>query len=236
VPDSGSTGAAAPEGALSGRFPACLLLLTAAAGVVDATSYLAFNHAFAATLTGNLVFVGLAGIGAPGFLLTFLVGAIAGFFVGAFFAGRWIHRRAGNRVELLRSFTSIQLIPIGLAAIVALVVRSAVTSGALLAMLVLLAFSMGVQAVGAARMKVPGLERTTVLTTTFANIGADAFATREGHAVSIRWILSIVALVGGAVVGGALYLRTELWVPLAVAAAIVAIVALAAFSIREAAV
>jgi uncharacterized membrane protein YoaK (UPF0700 family) len=220
-------------GAPGEAFPVYLLALTAGAGIVDATSYLAFSHTFAATMTGNLIFVGLAGIGAPGFVLVALVGALISFFLGAFVAGRWIHRRSANRVQLLRGFTSAQLVPTALAALLSFLLGTPLPYWGMMPLLALLAFSMGIQAAGAARMRVPGLERTTVLTTTFANLGADAFATPESYAVSARWLLSIVALVGGAVVGGALFLRESLWVPLAVASALVALVVLGAFLIRE---
>jgi uncharacterized membrane protein YoaK (UPF0700 family) len=214
-------------------FPIYLLALTAVAGLVDATSYLAFSHTFAATMTGNLIFVGLAGIGATGFVLAALVVALFAFFVGAFVAGRWIHRRSANQVQLLRGFTTAQLVPTGLAAVIAFLVGSPGSSVGVPVLLVLLAFSMGVQAAGAARMKVPGLERTTVLTTTFANLGADAFAEPGGYTVSARWVLSIVALVGGAILGGALVIRVNLWVPLAVATLLVGLVVLGAYLIRE---
>lgn len=43
-----------------GPLPALLLALTMLAGVVDATSILRLGHVFVATMTGNLVFIGLA--------------------------------------------------------------------------------------------------------------------------------------------------------------------------------
>jgi hypothetical protein len=50
-----------------GPLPAMLLALTALAGIVDATSILALKHVFVATMTGNVVFIGLGLSGAPRF-------------------------------------------------------------------------------------------------------------------------------------------------------------------------
>ena len=49
-----------------GPLPAMLLSLTVLAGIVDATSILRLGHVFVATMTGNLVFLGLAAAGANG--------------------------------------------------------------------------------------------------------------------------------------------------------------------------
>ena len=50
-----------------GPLPALLLALTMLAGVLDATTILRLGHVFVATMTGNLVFMGLAAAGAQGF-------------------------------------------------------------------------------------------------------------------------------------------------------------------------
>src|ERR1700760_1084376 len=52
-----------------GPLPAMLVALTVLAGIVDATSILKLGHVFVATMTGNLVFVGLAIAGAKGFAI-----------------------------------------------------------------------------------------------------------------------------------------------------------------------
>jgi uncharacterized membrane protein YoaK (UPF0700 family) len=52
-----------------GPLPALLLLLTVATGVVDAVSLLALGRVFIANMTGNVVFIGFALAGAPGFSL-----------------------------------------------------------------------------------------------------------------------------------------------------------------------
>src|SRR4051812_35232094 len=66
-----------------GPLPALLLVLTVLAGVVDAVSILSLGRVFVANMTGNIVFVGFALAGAPGFSLAASLSALGGFLVGA---------------------------------------------------------------------------------------------------------------------------------------------------------
>ena len=103
-----------------GPLPALLLVLTVVTGLVDAVSVLSLGRVFVANMTGNVVFVGFALAGAPGFSLSASLFALAGFLVGAW-AGGLIHAgAAGNRGRLL--FTSL-LAELGLLAIAAVVAQ-----------------------------------------------------------------------------------------------------------------
>jgi uncharacterized membrane protein YoaK (UPF0700 family) len=64
-----------------GPLPAILLILTIVTGVVDAVSILALGRVFVANMTGNVVFIGFALVGVPGFSLTASLAALAGFIV-----------------------------------------------------------------------------------------------------------------------------------------------------------
>ena len=66
-----------------GPLPPLLLVLTVVTGVVDAVSILRLGRVFVAHMTGNVVFSGLALVGAPGFSLSASLAALAGFLVGA---------------------------------------------------------------------------------------------------------------------------------------------------------
>ena len=44
-----------------------LLGLTVVSGLIDAVSYLGLGHVFTANMTGNVVVLGFAAAGAPGF-------------------------------------------------------------------------------------------------------------------------------------------------------------------------
>ncbi len=221
---------AAPE-SVDRLIPPLILTLTGVAGLVDAVSYLAFDRAFAATQTGNLIFLGLAGAQAPGFVVGALATTLIAFFAGAFLTGRGLVRLATGKTRLFHVFTAAQFVPVALSAVVQATVPSLGVTVHLAILLGLLAFAMGIQAAGTNRLRIPGLERTTVLTTTMTLVAADSFASRENHAVSVRWLVSILVLVAGAAVGAELYSHVGLTVPLAVAAALIGIVALGAYAL-----
>lgn len=207
------------------RIPALILLLTGVAGLVDAVSYLAFDRAFAATQTGNLVFLGLATARTPGFVVLALATALLGFMAGALVTGRILLRGVVSKARLFRVFTAAQFVPVALAAGLQGCVPALVSSIPVTILLGLLAFAMGIQASGTNRLGIPGLERTTVLTTTITLVAADSFTGKDTHARSVRWIASILALVAGATLGAELYSRLGLLVPLILAAALVGIAA-----------
>ncbi|KRE23363.1 hypothetical protein ASG80_06490 [Agromyces sp. Soil535] len=52
---------------LHGPLPAILLLLTIGTGLIDAISVLGLGRVFIANMTGNIVFIGFALAGAPGY-------------------------------------------------------------------------------------------------------------------------------------------------------------------------
>ena len=77
-----------PEpGSKHGPLPPLLLALTLLTGLVDAFSYLVLGHVFVANMTGNVVFLGFALAGAPGFSIAASVVALGSFWSGAFIGG-----------------------------------------------------------------------------------------------------------------------------------------------------
>jgi uncharacterized membrane protein YoaK (UPF0700 family) len=84
-----------------GPLPALLLALTIVTGLVDAVSILSLGRVFVANMTGNVVFVGFALAGAPGFSLGASLSALAGFLVGAGAGGRLAIRFRSHRGRLL---------------------------------------------------------------------------------------------------------------------------------------
>jgi Protein of unknown function (DUF1275) len=67
-----------------GPLPPVLLSMTVVTGLVDAFSYLTLGHVFVANMTGNVVFLGFALAGAPGFSISASLTALAAFAAGAF--------------------------------------------------------------------------------------------------------------------------------------------------------
>ena len=86
-----------------GRLPAILVVLTVVTGLVDAVSILALGRVFVANMTGNVVFVGFAIAGAPGFSLSASLAALAGFLLGALGAGVLTGRLGDRRTALCGS-------------------------------------------------------------------------------------------------------------------------------------
>src|SRR3954467_4250067 len=86
-----------------GPLPALMLVLTVLTGVVDAISILSLGRVFVANMTGNVVFVGFALAGAPGFSLAASLSALGGFLVGAAIGGVAVDRLGAHRGRPRRS-------------------------------------------------------------------------------------------------------------------------------------
>jgi hypothetical protein len=77
-----------PADAGDGRLVPLLLAMTIVTGVVDAVSILRLGHVFVANMTGNVVFLGFALAGGPGFSVSASLVALAAFLCGAAIGGR----------------------------------------------------------------------------------------------------------------------------------------------------
>ena len=92
-----------------GRPPHPLLVsfgaLTVVSGFVDAVSYLGLGHVFTANMTGNVVLIGFAVAGAPGFSVSASLCALGAFLVGAVVGGRLARHVSPERALLLVALT-----------------------------------------------------------------------------------------------------------------------------------
>src|SRR6476659_2766352 len=93
-----------------GPLPALMLVLTVLTGVVDAVSILSLGRVFVANMTGNVVFVGFALAGAPGFSLAAPLSALGGFLVGAAVGGAVAERLGSHRGRLLAAVSAGELV------------------------------------------------------------------------------------------------------------------------------
>src|SRR5881227_2481884 len=104
---AGRSGLARPTGVFiderHGPLPALLLALTVLAGGLDAISILRLGGVFVATMTGNLVFLGLAAAGAKGFAVGTSALALGGFVLGALIGGRACRAARSHRAMALRN-------------------------------------------------------------------------------------------------------------------------------------
>jgi uncharacterized membrane protein YoaK (UPF0700 family) len=209
-----------------GPLPPLLVSMTLATGLVDAFSYLVLGHVFVANMTGNVVLLGFALAGAPGFSIAASATALVAFFVGALIGGRLGSRYSGHRGRLHSSAAAIQSLFLAASVILAALSGSPVTTGYRYALIVALGTAMGIQNAAARKIAVPDLT-TTVLTLTITGIAADsALAGGPGSKAGSR-LVAVATMLAGAVTGAVLVRHAPLFYPLAIAFVTIAIGAVA---------
>jgi uncharacterized membrane protein YoaK (UPF0700 family) len=204
------------RGTRHGPLPPLLVSMTLVTGLVDAFSYLVLGHVFVANMTGNVVLLGFALVGAPGFSIAASVAAIAAFGVGALVGGKIGSRFARNRGELFSTAALIQAVFLVSGVILAALSGNPVTSGFRYSVIVVLAIAMGIQNASARKLAVPDLT-TTVLTMTITGVAADSHAAGGQGSKAGRRLIAIGAMLMGAVIGAALVLHAPIAYPLAIA-------------------
>lgn len=213
---------ASASGAPTSPLPWLLMLLSATTGLVDAASVLGLGKVFTANMTGNVVFLGFAAAGTPGFSWPTYVAAILTFMLGALLAGRMARRQAGKPLGgwLIRS----ALIEAGLLWLAALTAvgfdLAAPDRPRVFAIIALTAVAMGYRNATIRQLKVPDLT-TTVLTLTITGIAADSRVAGGANPNWSRRVGAIVAIFAGALLGAVLMHAVGLWAPLALAGATV---------------
>jgi uncharacterized membrane protein YoaK (UPF0700 family) len=222
-------------GGRHGPLPPLLVAMTVVTGLVDAFSYLVLGHVFVANMTGNVVFLGFALVRAPGFSIAASVVALVSFWLGALVGGRIGARLGQHRGRLLAAAASLQAAFVAVAVILAGVSGSPVAAGFRYPLIVSLALAMGLQNATARRLAVPDLS-TTVLTLTITGIAADkaggggaAGATNAGPTTTGptngRRLVSVSAMIVGAVVGAVFVLHVAIVLPLVTALVLLLVVA-----------
>jgi uncharacterized membrane protein YoaK (UPF0700 family) len=205
-----------------------LVGLTVLTGVVDAASYLGLGHVFVANMTGNVVFIGFAIAGAPGLSAWSSLIALAAFLFGARTGAVVGRRLAAHRGRLLRGAGTVQALLLAVALVLALAAGTPPAQGARYAITASLAIAMGIQNAAAQRLAVPELT-TTVLTRTLAGLGGEGGGPL---ALRVRRVVSVVAMLIGALAGALLVLEASVAaaVGLALAVAVGIVLAVHALS------
>ena len=207
----------------SSPLPGLLLLLSVTTGLVDAVSVLGLGKVFTANMTGNVVFLGFAAAGTPGFKVAPYLVALITFFVGALIAGR-VGQNFGKR-PLRHWLTVAALIEAALLWIAAAValnfdVPTLQPTTGLFAIITLTAIAMGFRNATIRQLKVPDLT-TTVLTLTVTGIAADSSLAGGGNPNLLRRIGAIIAIFLGAAAGAMMVVHMGLALPLLVAGLVV---------------
>jgi len=210
-----------------------LLVLTLLSGLVDGVCYLGLGRVFTANMTGNVVILGFAAAGAPGFSVTACLTSLALFLVGAICGGR-ISSHVSQRSRLLAIAVSLEAIFVAAAAVVAFAASAVSTGWGRYTTIALLAFAMGIRNSVIRRLAVTDMT-TTVLTMTLTGLAADSSLAGGSNPRAGRRVAAVLAMLIGAVTGAALYLHRGAGLPLAIAAGVAAVTAVAASVSRSAA-
>ncbi len=200
-----------------------LLLLTLAAGSVDAISYLGLGHVFTAMMTGNTVLLGLAlgqgQIAAASRNILALLGFGGGVILGATIAER--DRSQSDWPPAVTRALALEGVLLGAFAAFWHLTGPARGEASLYSLIVLTAVAMGVQSAAVRRLGVPGIA-TTYITGTLTSLMVDVAQMLRGMQVPdspqtalIPWerrlgLLTAVFVVYavGALAGGLLRLRS----------------------------
>jgi uncharacterized membrane protein YoaK (UPF0700 family) len=213
------------RGGPHGPLPLLLLGLTLVTGLVDAFSYLLLGHVFVANMTGNVVFLGFAIAGAPGFSIPASLVALVAFVCGALIGGKIASGQGDHRGHLLAAATSIQVLLLGTSVVVTAASGDPVAAGFRYALIILLGISMGIQNAVARKLAVPDLT-TTVLTLTITGVAADSTIAGGTGSAAGRRLVAVTAMFIGALLGAALVLHIHIVAPLAIALVVTAAVGL----------
>jgi len=210
-----------------------LLTLTVLSGVVDGVCYLGLGHVFTANMTGNVVLLGFAAAGAPGFSVSASLTSLALFLVGAVCGGR-ISKYVSRRSRMLSVAVALEAIFVASAAVVAFVATSVAAGWARYTTIALLAFAMGIRNAVIRRLAVPDMT-TTVLTMTLTGLAADSTLAGGSNPHMSRRIAAVLAMLIGAVIGASLLIHRGAALPLAISAGAAAATAATVYASRCAA-
>ncbi len=209
--------------------PWLLLLLSLTTGLVDAISILGLGKVFTANMTGNIVFLGFAAAGAPGFRVAPYIAALAAFLFGALVAGRTgrVHAtRPLRRWLVTAALLEAGLLWIAAALAIGFDVAAQTPSATLFAIIALTGIAMGFRNGTIRQLKVPDLT-TTVLTLTLTGLAADSTPAGGGNPNWGRRLGGVAAIFAGAALGALLVTHLGLALPLMITGALVLVGTLA---------
>lgn len=213
----------APSKASTAPLPWLLLLLSVTTGLVDAISVLGLGKVFTANMTGNIVFLGFAATGTPGFHAPSYLAAIAAFMIGALVAGRIGKHHAGlplRRWLLVAALVEAVLLWMAAGVAMGFDIASQSPGSSLYIIIALTGLAMGFRNATIRQLKVPDLT-TTVLTLTMTGLAADSTPAGGDNPNWGRRIGSIAAIFLGAGIGAVLVSRSGLTLPLMLAGGLV---------------
>lgn len=198
-----------------------MLILTFSTGVVDAVGYLGFDRVFTGNMTGNVVILGMGLAGAEELPVLRPLLALGLFLVGALLGGRLSTHEVGwtRRTTLAFGLAALSLTLLA----VVMATMDAADSGPVGTVTTsTLALTMGLQAATARRLGVTDVS-TVVVTSTITGLAADSRLAGGQGPRSGRRALAVLLILLGALTG-ALLLRIDPWVGVALSATLCLVV------------
>ena len=117
------------RGTRDGPLPPMLVSMTLVTGLVDAFSYLVLGHVFVANMTGNVVLLGFALVGTPGFSVQSSLLAIFSFVLGSLAGGRLGAHFKTHRGRHLSSAATVQVVFLATGTILAAIAAKPLAAG-----------------------------------------------------------------------------------------------------------
>jgi uncharacterized membrane protein YoaK (UPF0700 family) len=225
--------AAEADRALTGAFERrhlllpTLLLMTLATGVIDAVSYLALGSVFTANMTGNVVLIGFALGGVPGFSISRTCTAVAGFAIGGAIAGRLSRRWGRHPFVWVRRATAIEIVLVSIAAVASIGLTTGIEvddEPQRYAVITVLALAMGMRNATIRRLGFTDVP-TTVLTSTISDLASDSRLGGGERRRQGRRAAAIAAMAIGALIGALLVQHADVHAGFATAIAFLAMAA-----------
>jgi uncharacterized membrane protein YoaK (UPF0700 family) len=207
-----------------GLLPPLLVGMTVVTGLVDAFSYLVLGHVFVANMTGNVVFLAFALVGASGFSIAASAVALLAFALGAMCGGKIASRMGDQAGRLLGTAAAVQSLFLVASVVLSALSGDLVPGGYRYGLIATLAVAMGIQNAAARLVAVPDLT-TSVLTMTITGLTSDARLVGGSGSKAGRRLVAIAAMLLGAVIGAILILNSRSIFPLVIALVATAIVA-----------
>ncbi|WP_246060525.1 DUF1275 family protein [Nocardioides dongxiaopingii] len=198
-----------------------MLLLTFGTGVVDAVGYLGLDRVFTGNMTGNVVILGMALVGADDLPVLGPVLALGGFMAGAALGGRVLRRAAGAWTGLTTALFAVVAVLVLALAVVLFAVGDHPGRWVEITVTTVLGAAMGVQAATARFIAVKDVT-TVVVTSTITGLAADSTLGSGKGGGSGRRALAVLLILAGAAAGAAL-LRWHLGAGLVLSGAVVAV-------------
>jgi uncharacterized membrane protein YoaK (UPF0700 family) len=201
-----------------------MMVLTFVTGLVDAVGYLGLDRVFTGNMTGNIVILGMGLAGADGLPVAGPLVALGAYVVGAAVAGRSLQRHKPTWTPIVTAIFACSACVLTAAATVIAIFHVVGASAVGIGIAACIATLMGAQAATARALAVADMT-TVVVTSTIT-----AYASETLFMPGIAWLAhrrlwAIVAIFSGALVG-ALMMKIHVSIPIFVAAACTAVVAI----------